>query len=279
MKSFTEFIKDEYIALETILYHDEHLFKYICEGKYEPTPEELEKIKIEQHLIKEDEEKSFFENDKEIELIKIYQENPDSPEGRDALDKLVENKMGLIYSKVNKHLLSHPQQSSNKDDLVQEAVLALMKAIDTFNVDSNVIFNAYALKYITGAILNTFNPNRKKIETLRGASLDEIVSGSRGEWADKDTTIADQIADDQAEIPGVDSFDDLYQEKRALLKDWISQLPEREQKAIEMYFPERNEDKKTLEEIGKELQMSKMGVKKLIDRIITNLRKRAAEVE
>ena len=42
-------------------------------------------------------------------------------------------------------------------------------------------------------------------------------------------------------------------------------------------FPPNKEDQKTFEEIGKELKMSKMGAKKLIDRIISNLKKKAAE--
>lgn len=287
MKSFTKFIKEEYLALESILYHDEHLFKYICEGKFEPSAEELEKFEMEQHIIKEDDEKQYLQNDEEVELIKKYQADPNSDEGREALDKLVENKMGLIYSKVNKHLITHPNQSSHRGDLVQEASLALIKAIETFDVESKNIFNAYAIKYITGAILNAYNPVRQKSivdgkvdengHVTTTVSVDAPVSGARGEWADKDTTVGDAIPDEQAVTPGVDSLDDLDSEKRALLKDWISQLPEREQKAIEMYFPADKEDQKTFEEIGKELKMSKMGAKKLIDRIVTNLKKRAQE--
>ena len=139
MKSFTKFIKEEYLALESLLYHDEHLFKYICEGKFDMSPEDLEAFEMNnQHLIKEDsdDEKTYLQNDEEVKLIKTYQENPDSKEGRDALDKLVENKMGLIYSKVNKHLATHPNQVPNKDDLVQEASLALIKAIESRPVSS-----------------------------------------------------------------------------------------------------------------------------------------------
>ena len=36
-------------------------------------------------------------SDEEIELIKIYQADPNSKEGMDALDKLVENKMPYIW--------------------------------------------------------------------------------------------------------------------------------------------------------------------------------------
>lgn len=286
MKLFTDFIKDEYLALESIYYHDEHLFKLICEGKFEPTKDEMEKIEMNEKLISENEEKKYLENDEEVELIKIYQADPNSDEGRDAMDKLVKNKMGLIYSKVNKHLITHPMQASYKDDLVQEAVLALMKAIENFDVNSGNVFNAYAISCINGAILNAYNPVRQKSvvdgkvddkgNVTTTTSVDAQVSGSRGEWADRDMTVGDLIPDENILTPG-DDREEVEKEKRALLNDWIKQLPEREAKALRMYFPENKEDQKTFEEIGKELKMSKMGAKKLIDRIISNLKKKAAE--
>jgi len=289
MKSFREFIKDEYLALESIYYHDEHLFKFICEGKYEPTKDQLEKIEMEEKLVSESDEKNYLQNEEEVELIKTYQADPDSPEGREALDKLVENKMGLIYSKVNKHLISHPNQASHKDDLVQEASLALIKAIEEFDVNSKNIFNAYAIKCITGAILNAYNPVRQKSivdgkvdengNVTSTVSVDAQVSGSRGEWADRDMTIGDLIPDESVKVPG-DDAEEIENEKKRLLHDWINQLPDREKMAIKMYFPSKLEEgqkQSTLEEIGKKLKMSKMGAKKLIDRIISNLKKKAEE--
>ena len=285
MKSFTAFTKDEFLALESIYYHDQHLFKFICEGKFEPTVDELAKIEMDEKLISESEDKSYLQNDEEVELIKKYQADPDSQEGRDAMDKLIENKMGLIYSKVNKHLITHPNQATHKDDLVQEGALALMKAIESFDVNSKNIFNAYAIKCITGAILNAYNPVRQKSvvdgkvddvgNVTTTTSIDAPVSGSKGEWADKDMTVGDSIPDENALTPGAD--EDLNAEKRAMLNDWVKQLPEREAKALRMYFPANKEDQKTFEEIGKELKMSKMGAKKLIDRIISNLKKKAAD--
>ena len=286
MKSFTSFMKDEFLALESIYYHDEHLFKLICEGKFEPSEDEIEKIEMNEKLISESDEKKYLQNDEEVELIKTYQADPDGPEGREALDKLVKNKMGLIYSKVNKHLISHPAQASHRDDLVQEAALALIKAIENFDVNSGNIFNAYAITCINGAILNAFNPVRQKSivdgkvdengNVTTTTSIDAQVSGSRGEWADRDMTVGDLIPDESVSTPGEDK-DEIEKEKRALLNDWIKQLPEREAKALKMYFPEDKADQKTFEEIGKELKMSKMGAKKLIDRIVSNLKKKAAE--
>jgi DNA-directed RNA polymerase sigma subunit (sigma70/sigma32) len=45
-----------------------------------------------------------------------------------------------------------------------------------------------------------------------------------------------------------------------------------------MYFPASDDDKKTLEEIGQELGMTKMGVKKLVDRAVNKLKGFAREM-
>jgi RNA polymerase sigma factor (sigma-70 family) len=273
MKSFLEFMDNEYLALESLMQIDRTLFKNITEGKYALTLEEIEKYDLEQSIIKEDDEKRFLQNDEEVALIKTYQENPNSPEGMDALNKLVENKMPYIYSKVEKHFITHPNQRTHRDDLVQEASLALVKAIEKFDVNSGNIFNAFAKKYITTAILNAFNPLRHKVDTLQTVSIDAPVSGSRGEWADKDTTVGDSIPDENSVLP----FEQDDTDERALLKDWLKRLPDAEAKAIEMYFPADPADKKTLEEIGAELKMTKMGVKKLIDRVVNKLKQFAKE--
>ena len=290
MESFKSFFIDEYIALESIMYLDRTLFKNICEGKYEPTPEALAKYELENALLFEadetGDEKKYLQNDEEIELIKKYQADPNSKEGMDALDKLVENKMPYIYSKVNKHLISHPNQSAHKEDLVQEASLALIKAIEEFDVNSGNIFNAYAAKCVTGAILNAYNPVRQKSivdgkvddngNVTTTTSIDAPVSGSRGEWADKDTTVGDSIPDPNEKMPWEGGESE--QEEKALFNDFLKRLPEAEAKAIKMYFPASDDDKKTLEEIGQELGMTKMGVKKLIDRAVNKLKAFAREM-
>jgi len=284
MKSFTAFIKDEYLALESIYYHDEHLFKPICEGAFDLTDDEIEQVNIEQEKLEKDKKRSYLQNDQEVELIKIYQADPDSQEGRDALDKLVKNKMGLIYAHVNKHLITHPQKAPYRDDMVQNAALALLKAIDDFDVKSKNIFNAYAIRCIDGAIMNSYNPIREKSivagkvddegNPIGMTSVDQVVSGTRGEWADRDMTIGDLTPDETVKTPG-DDEEEIRRKKLALIRDWISELPDREQKVMNMYFPQNKEDQKTLEEIGKEIKITKMGVKKLIDKIIEKFKIKA----
>lgn len=276
MKSFTNFMSEDFLAFEAIKYIDRKLFRNIENGKYLLSKEELEKY-ILNEANENKESRSHLENDDEIELIKIYQKDPNSKDAMDAADKLIRNKLPYIQKKVNDHIQTHPHKSSYRKDLEQEASLAIFKAMQNFDVESKNIFNAFAKKYIMTAILNYQNPNRHKIDKLQTVSLDSPVSGSRGDYADKDTSISDIIPDET----GIGNFfeknenDEVLQRRKILLNDWLKQLPPNEEKAIRMYFLTEKENGKspTFEEIGKEFGMGKMGAKKLVDRVIEKLKK------
>lgn len=264
MLSFREFT-NELLIIESIRYMDNNIFKPIIEGKY--------------NIIAEDTKFNYLSNDEEVELIKTYQADPNSEEGHQALNKLVENKMGFIYSKVGDFIRSHFNYSDKRDDLIQEASLALIKAIENFKVDSGVIFTSYAAKCINGAILNTINTNRyKSIDNFKGdtgslVSIDDKVKGSNGAGDDKDMSISDLLPDDENPVSEFEKS-----EKRTILNDWIKQLPKIEQIALMMYYlPEDGNKGATFEEIGKKIGMSTMGAKKLVDRVVLKLKKTARE--
>ena len=287
MLSFNDFAK-ELLIIESIKYMDKTLFKNIIDGKYDPYKNKNN------NLIKEDKTESelesdlndaddtsryddYLSNDEEIELIKIYQKNPDSQEGRVAMNKLVENKMRYIYKNVGKFIGANPQYSNKRDDLVQDASLALIKAIDAFDPNQGTIFTAFAKKYINGAILNSINPIRNSSldggRSGAGVSIDSKVSGSRGTFADKDMTVGDLIPDTSLESnPLLKEIDD---EQRALLNDWINRLPDIEKTAITMRF--LTDEGATFEEIAKKVGMTTMGAKKLVDRVVKKLRLWAEE--
>lgn len=281
MLSFKDF-SNELLIIESIRYQDRTLFRNIVNGKYEPTKNELLKWEKNQKLINEDTERKYLDNDQEVELIKKYQADPTSKEGIDAMNKLIENKMPYIYSKVGKILVLHPEWRKDKDDMVQEASITLMKCIEKFDPSTKNIFNAYIKPSITGCLLNFHNTNRKKsVDNQKGdvgfmASIDDKISGSRGEWADKDSTVGDTIPDESESSNIFGSMED--DEKRAALADWISQLPSAEKRAITMrFYPPVGQDPKTFDQIGKAIGMSTMGAKKLVDRVVANMTRMAEE--
>ena len=160
-------------------------------------------------------------------------------------------------------------------------MIALDKCIEKFDPSTGNIFNAYAKTYINGAIMDhTINTYRfKSIEDGKSdskgqnrvyvQSLDDPISGDRGEWADKDQTLADKIPD-ESPIPGEESQEDL-ENKFIALSNFIQLLPSKEKTALEMYFVGPGKKQATYEEIGNVLGMSKMGVQKLLKRVVGKL--------
>lgn len=289
LKSFREFLNEEYLVLESIRYLDDKVFKPFLAGKFNMTDAELKKWRNKQNLIKEDDDKYWLENDAEIKLIETYQKNPNSPEGRDAMNKLVENKIPYVKSKVGKYIAAHPEFASEKDDMEQEALISLTNAIEKFDVSSGNIFNAYANKYIAGALMNHNNPARQKSivngkgdsygrDALSVISLDTKIAGDNGDYADKEQTVADKIEDETQRQPWEETPEEVAQHQ-SILHDWYETLPEQEKTAMKMYFPSDPDEKPaTLEEIGQAIGgMSKMGVQKLINRTIIKLRKLAEQ--
>ena len=138
-------------------------------------------------------------------------------------------------------------------------------------LDDNKLFEDAKFYYITFNTLGLYK-NKKEDDAYLSFSLREDLIKF---WADKDTTVGDAIPDQNIALPWEEG--DADAEERALLNDWLKQLPETEAKAIKLYFPKSEDEKKTLEEIGKELGMTKMGTKKVIDRAINKLKQFAKD--
>ena len=69
LKSFKEFLREEYLVLESIRHLDDRVFRPFLDGKYDMTPAELKAWRNRQSLIKEDDDKYWLENDAEVKLI------------------------------------------------------------------------------------------------------------------------------------------------------------------------------------------------------------------
>ena len=290
LKSFKEFLREEYLVLESIRHLDDRVFRPFLDGKYDMTPAELKAWRNRQSLIKEDDDKYWLENDAEVKLIETYQKDPHSPEGREALEKLIKNKIPYVKSKVGKYIAAHPEFVSEKSDMEQEALIALTNAIEKFDGGSGNIFSAFANGYIAGTLINHDNPQRQK-SSVNGKgdsygrnavsvfSIDATPkSGEAGDYADKETSLAEKLEDPNQRRPWDESPEELA-EHAAILHDWYETLPEQEKIAMKMYFPPYSDMKPaTLEEIGQAIGgMTKMGVQKLITRTIIKLRKLAEQ--
>lgn len=127
----------------------------------------------------------------------------------EAKTKIVEAKMKYIYAICQRLVNAGTIRQSEFDDAVSEGVLGLLDAIEAADVEKiesmGYGFTPFARQYIAGRARNAFNPIRQK-DLYSGKagevmSMDAEISGDRGEWADKDQSIADKIAD-MRDIPG-----------------------------------------------------------------------------
>ena len=276
MKSFTNFFKQNFLVFESIAYTDRTLFSRIVNEELTPSPEELANLDIE--LSNPDTAKKYMDNEEEVALIKQYKEDPESVEGLDARNKVIENKLKYIYLLAQKAVNAQRIKPYQKEDAIQNAVLSLIHGIDLFDPSKGVPFTAYAKQWIMAGITNPFNPVRQK--SISGdaigkdkdfglTSIDTTINDAHSD--DKQMTLGDTIPDNREGINPLENLDD--KDERALLNVFLNKLPEREALAIKLRFDLNSEGHEyTFEEIGKELGMTKVGAKMLVDKTLSKLK-------
>lgn len=281
MKRFTDFFKKDFLVLESLEYTDRTLFKRIINEELTPSEADLADLDIE--LSNPETAKKYLNNDEELALIEQYKANPDSPEGLDARNTVVENKLKYIYLLAQKAVNANRIKAHQKEDAVQNAVLSLIHGIDLFDPSRGVPFTAYAKQWIMAGITNPFNPTRQKTISSDAigkdadfglTSIDTPISDAHSD--DKQMTLGDTIKDQREGVNPYDVLDE--KDTRAVLGAFLKKLPEKEAKAIRLRFSVKPDgSERTYEEIGKELGMTKMGAKMLIDRTINKLKTFAKE--
>ena len=281
MKRFTDFFKNDFLILEQIEFLDRTLFSKIISEESAPTETEIADLDIE--LSNPETAKKYLNNEEELELIRIYKNDPNSQEGLDARNEVIENKLKYIYLLAQKAVNGNRIKPEHKQDAIQNAVLYLINGIDKFDESKGVPFTAYAKQWIMAGITNPFNPVRQKsissdtVGKDSNFSLTSIDSPiGNGTSDDKEMTVGDMIPDANISNDPGEMID--ADETRTKLGIFLKKLTDKEAKAIRLRFStKRDGTERTLEEIGEELGMTKMGAKMLIDRTITKLKKFARD--
>lgn len=284
MKKFTDFFKEEYLVLESIEYTDRTLFTRIINEEFASSEDELAKMDIE--LSNPEGAKKYLNNEEEIELIKKYKADPNSQEGLDARNEVIINKMKFINLLVSKAVSTGRISSGQAQDATNNAVLYLIRAIDLYDFSKGVPFTAYAKQWILAGITNPFNPRfhssissdiigkDTKYGKVGLTSLDTPINSADSD--DKEMTFGDTIADTHE---GIDPFDQLDEKDiRARLGVFLKKLSDKEATAIKLRFSTKPDgSQRTFAEIGKELGLTSMGAKLLIDRTLAKLKEFAKE--
>lgn len=272
MKRFTEFFTEKYLVLQSIEYTDRTLFKRIIN-------EQIQDIsKQQKQNIQKVSEKDYLDDSVQVELIKQYKANPNSKQGLDARNKVVQNKYKWISVLARKAANAGRITTGQIPDAIQNAVISMINGIQKYDPERGIPFTAYIKDWILAGIVNPFNPIRQRSisadtqgrDGTSVASLDAPVTDSSSQ--DKQLSVADKIADDKQGINPFDVLDD--KDVRKKLSAFLYKLPEKEAKAIKWKFLDVRPNGKQItdEQIGKRLGMTKMGAKYLIDRAVNRLK-------
>ena len=283
MKSFTSFFRDEYLVLEDIEHFDNNVFKKVINESAIPSDEEVNKIKS--AMADKDTAKKYLENEEEDRLMHLYKKDPHSEEGRNAAEVVANNKIGLAKYLVYKAMAGGVVPPENQDTAFEGALEGLRRAIELWDPEKNEHFGPWAKEQMFWGIRNFTNPKRKKSVDERThensvTSIDAPIEAGgfgKGDNNSEASTIGDKISDQSASIPGEDQAE-IY----AMLNSFLSRLPEKEMKAVRYYYLGDDDDKKinkggkrkglTFDEIGKRLNMTKVGARSVVNRATTKLR-------
>ncbi|OHD57572.1 MAG: hypothetical protein A2014_02970 [Spirochaetes bacterium GWF1_49_6] len=161
-------------------------------------------------------------------------------------DKNAENEFYERYkNKVKYFIRKHRLNSLEREDLIQEGMIGLFNAIETFDTSKGVKFATYASVCIKNRLYNTVNSmwTRKKNEGFLGEDEDVAM-----EFSPEEDVIIREISED--------------------LKNAILELSKREKKVLELYL-----DKKSYQEIASSLDIST----KKVDNILMKIKSILAE--
>lgn len=151
----------------------------------------------------------------------------------------------------------------NIEDLISIGTIGLIKGINTYRRDRNIKLATYASRCIENEILMYI---RKIAHQKNEISLDEPINM---DYDGNELLLSDILGTDEDVIlrPMEDDVDLM------LLREAVSQLPQREREIVELRFGLNNKKELTQKEIAEKMQISQSYISRLEKRIMLKLRK------
>ncbi|MBQ8910338.1 MAG: RNA polymerase sporulation sigma factor SigE [Oscillospiraceae bacterium] len=151
----------------------------------------------------------------------------------------------------------------NIEDLISIGTIGLIKGVNTYRHDRNIKLATYASRCIENEILMYI---RKIANQKNEVSLDEPINM---DYDGNELLLSDILGTDEDMIlrPMEDDVD-LF-----LLRQAVSQLPQREREIVEMRFGLNGKKELTQKEVAERLEISQSYISRLEKRIMLKLRK------
>lgn len=293
---------DEEVAVATRIENSD-IAENLLKSGHTPVTEEYLKEALENlHLTDYYDEKKEFIGKTEKDLKEM------TADGKDAKNFLAESNLRLVISIAKKYV----GRGMSFLDLIQEGNLGLMKAVEKFDYRKGFKFSTYATWWIRQAItrsiadqgrtiripvhmVETMNrllrlsrqmvqelgrePRPEELAEKSGIPVDKIgeilkmtqepVSLNTPIGEEDDSRLGDFIEDEHVEVPLDAATYSLLQEQ---LGEVMSTLTEREQKVLEMRFGLLDGHSRTLEEVGKEFQVTRERIRQIESKALRKLR-------
>ena len=162
-------------------------------------------------------------------------------------------------------------------DLISEGNLGLVKAIQKFDTSKDVKFISYAVWWIRNAMQEFIKKRQaslnieKEEEVLNKPLFSKGIPDSEDEWIEKrDVVLSDEEDEEKRE---------LHKNQRKVIDTLMSKLCGREKAIIEKYYGIYGNKSKNLEELGKELGITKERVRQIKEQGLKKLRSEILLIE
>lgn len=244
----------------------------------------------------------IYLNDDEKKIVKT---------GEIAQKVLIESNLRLVVS-IAKRYIGH---GLSLLDLIQEGNLGLTRGIEKFDYKMGFKLSTYVTWWIRQAVsraladqsktiripvhmvetINRLNKERKKLTTELGyepntkqlakamkmseEKVEEVIqiamdpiSLDKPVGDEDDSIVADFIADQSAISPESNAERVMLKEK---IQGFLAKLKDRERRVLELRFGINDDHPRTLEEVGKELKVTRERIRQIEDKALKKLRYKA----
>jgi RNA polymerase sigma-B factor len=235
-------------------------------------------------------------------LLRGYHEKGDLA----AREQLITQSMPLVRSLARRYAYRGEQL----EDLVQIGAIGLIKAIDRFDLDRGVPFNAYASAMIIGEVRRHFRdggsvrvprslqelnaelsrhsdrlgmelgrtPTLRELAEAAGVEEEEALEALRSGRTHRLLSLSlkndgREEDSDPLELMGGEDHEYEAAEDRAVLAPAVKTLDDREQKILQLYFYEELTQSQVAHEVG----LSQMHVSRLIQHALEHIRHTVAD--
>ena len=173
-----------------------------------------------------------------------------------ARNMLIEHNLRLVAHIVKKYDI----KKMDKDDLISVGTIGLIKAIDTFKLESGHKLTTYAARCIENEILMALRVNQKHSQTV---SLNEMIQKDN----DDSLSLIDCLASNEEDV--IDTF--MKKENIEKMMSHFKILDEREKDILMKRYGLFNHEEMTQKAIAQEYNISRSYVSRIEKRAIIQL--------